>query len=177
MTIQAGNGRVGLSADASRMATVVQSFAIAPRIVAGQLNDLRQITFENRHLVANTDARSITYTNEGLTLQGWLLAPKNLQPGKTYPMAVYVHGGPAHFQESRFGWDDTLPALLDHGYFVFEPNYRGSFGQGDDFTRANVWISAAATCVTFWRAWMPSKKSHPSTTSGSRSSVIPTAAS
>lgn len=138
VTIQAGNGRVGLSADARRMATVVQSFTLAPRIVSGPLNDPRQITFENRDLVANTEPRSISYRNEGLTLQGWLLAPMNLQQGKTYAMAVYVHGGPAHFQESRFGWDDTVTALLDHGYFVFEPNYRGSFGQGDEFTRANV---------------------------------------
>ena len=138
VTIQAGDGRVSLSADAKGMATVMQSFTIAPRIVAGRLKDLHQITFENRDLIANTDARSITYTNEGLTLQGWLLAPKNLQPGKTYAMAVYVHGGPAHFQESRFQWDNDVYALLDHGYFVFEPNYRGSFGQGDAFTRANV---------------------------------------
>jgi dipeptidyl aminopeptidase/acylaminoacyl peptidase len=139
-TIRAGDARVSLSADASRMATTQQSFTIAPRIVAGRLRDPRPITHENESLVANTDARSIRYTNEGLTIQGWLLAPKNLQPGKTYPMAVYVHGGPANFQEARFHWghDDDEYALLEHDYFIFMPNPRGSFGQGEAFTRGNI---------------------------------------
>ncbi len=139
-TIRAGDGRVSLSADAGRLATTQQSVTIAPRIVAGRLRDVRPITHENDSLVANADARSIRYTNEGLTIQGWLLAPKNLQPGKTYPLAVYVHGGPANFQEARFHWgyDDDEYALLDHDYFIFMPNPRGSFGQGEVFTRGNI---------------------------------------
>ena len=137
-TIRSGDGRVSLSADGSRMATTQQSFTLAPRIVAGRLNDLHPITHENDSFVANADARSISYSNEGFTIQGWLLAPKNLQPGKTYPMAVYVHGGPAHFQEARFHLDDDWHDLVEHGYYLFLPNPRGSFGQGEAFTRANV---------------------------------------
>jgi dipeptidyl aminopeptidase/acylaminoacyl peptidase len=53
-------------------------------------------------------------------------------------LAVYVHGGPAHFQEARFHLDDDWHDLVDHGYFLFVPNVRGSFGQGEAFTRANV---------------------------------------
>jgi len=137
-TIQAGDGRVSLSADATRMATTQQSFSIAPRIIAGPLNEVRPITHDNDGLIANTDARSIRYTNDGLNIHGWLLAPKNLQSGKTYPLAVYVHGGPAHFQEARFHWqdDDDVYGLLEHDYFVFMPNYRGSFGQGLEYQRA-----------------------------------------
>jgi dipeptidyl aminopeptidase/acylaminoacyl peptidase len=137
-TVLAGDGRVSLSADGRVMATTQQSFAIAPRIVVGRLNNLHPTTHENDGLVANTDARSISYTNEGFTIQGWLLAPKNLQPGKTYPMAVYVHGGPAHFQEARFHLDDDWHDIVEHGYFLFVPNPRGSFGQGEVFTRANI---------------------------------------
>jgi dipeptidyl aminopeptidase/acylaminoacyl peptidase len=137
-TIRAGDARVSLSADASQMATTQQSFTIAPRIVAGRISDLHPITHDNDSLVANMDTRSISYTNEGLTIHGWLLAPKNLRPGKTYPMAVYVHGGPAKFQEARFHLDDDWHDLVDHGFFVFVPNVRGSFGQGETFTRANV---------------------------------------
>jgi dipeptidyl aminopeptidase/acylaminoacyl peptidase len=37
------------------------------------------------------------------------------------------------------GWGGFLPsALAAEGYFVFEPNPRGSYGQGEAFTRANV---------------------------------------
>jgi len=34
-------------------------------------------------------------------------------------------------------WDFGI-ALAGSGYFVFQPNPRGSFGQGEAFTRANV---------------------------------------
>jgi dipeptidyl aminopeptidase/acylaminoacyl peptidase len=49
-----------------------------------------------------------------------------------------VHGGPSSAVEPRFDWEGTVHALLDHGYFIFEPNPRGSYGQGEAFTRANV---------------------------------------
>ena len=98
-TVRAGDARVSLSGDGRRMAATQQSFTIAPRIAAGRIDNLLRITHENDGLVADADAQSISYANEGITIQGWLLAPKILQPGKTYPLPVYVHGGPAHFQE------------------------------------------------------------------------------
>jgi len=52
---------------------------------------------------------------------------------------VDVHGGPgASVQPS---WPDTWDfgmALPSRGYFLFRPNPRGSFGQGQAFTQANV---------------------------------------
>jgi dipeptidyl aminopeptidase/acylaminoacyl peptidase len=137
-TVRAGDARISLSSDGNHLATVQQSFTIAPRIVAGALDSTRPITHENDGFAGNADVRSVNFTNEGLTIQGWLLAPKGLQPGKRYPMAVYVHGGPAHFQEARFHFDDEWRELIDRGYFIFVPNIRGSFGQGEAFTRANV---------------------------------------
>jgi len=50
-----------------------------------------------------------------------------------------VHGGPA--AETRPGWPRPglpLQLLSSQGYFVFMPNPRGSYGQGEAFTRANV---------------------------------------
>jgi dipeptidyl aminopeptidase/acylaminoacyl peptidase len=54
-------------------------------------------------------------------------------------MIVEVHGGPAGVV--RASWARPgLPLQLfsEQGYFVFMPNPRGSYGQGEDFTRANV---------------------------------------
>jgi dipeptidyl aminopeptidase/acylaminoacyl peptidase len=137
-SIAAGDGRLALSDDASRIATTRQTFATAPQIVAGGVKALTPITHDNDALAANTDARSISWTSEGFTVQGWLLAPKNMQPGKTYPMVVQVHGGPSSAVEPRFQWEGDARTLLDRGYFIFEPNPRGSYGQGETFTRANV---------------------------------------
>jgi dipeptidyl aminopeptidase/acylaminoacyl peptidase len=137
-SVFAGDGRLSLSADGKRAATGLQTFALAPRIVAGPLKALKPITHENDALVANADARSVTWTNEGHEVQGWLLTPKTAPAGKLAPMVVSVHGGPASAIEPRFVWEGSNYALLNHGYYLFLPNPRGSYGQGEAFTTANV---------------------------------------
>jgi dipeptidyl aminopeptidase/acylaminoacyl peptidase len=67
-----------------------------------------------------------------------LLSPLEVQPGKSYPMIVIVHGRPAAVVTPKFFWDERVASWLRNGYFVFQPNPRGSFGQGEAFTRANV---------------------------------------
>jgi dipeptidyl aminopeptidase/acylaminoacyl peptidase len=57
-------------------------------------------------------------------------------PSSKAPMVVIVHGGPA--SAVRPSWSDQALLLASQGYFVFMPNPRGSFGQGEAFTRANV---------------------------------------
>ncbi|THD78008.1 MAG: S9 family peptidase [Phenylobacterium sp.] len=135
---EAGDGELALSADGRSAAATLQTFALAPRIVAGPVGALRAITHDNDALAANAEARSITWSNEGFQVQGWLLAPKGVAAGKTYPMAVVVHGGPSSAVTPRFLWEGSTHALLDHGYYVFLPNPRGSYGQGEAFTKANV---------------------------------------
>jgi hypothetical protein len=57
---------------------------------------------------------------------------QGLRPSKKYPMIVEVHGGPSASAGPRGG---TQWAEL--GYFDFQPNPRGSFGQGEKFVQAN----------------------------------------
>jgi dipeptidyl aminopeptidase/acylaminoacyl peptidase len=68
-----------------------------------------------------------------------LTYPLHYDPGRRYPLVVQVHGGPG--QAARPRWPITFFdfTLLSHqGYFVLRPNPRGSFSQGEAFTRANV---------------------------------------
>jgi dipeptidyl aminopeptidase/acylaminoacyl peptidase len=81
-------------------------------------------------------ARSITWHNEGLRIQGWLQMPAHYDPSKHYPMVVLVHGGPAYGVRPSWG-NSFANALSAMGYFVLQPNPRGSFGQGEKFTQAN----------------------------------------
>jgi dipeptidyl aminopeptidase/acylaminoacyl peptidase len=53
-------------------------------------------------------------------------------------MIVEIHGGPSAAVTPTYLAADTTRNLIEHGYFVFEPNPRGSYGQGEAFTRANV---------------------------------------
>ncbi|WP_297697268.1 S9 family peptidase [Phenylobacterium sp.] len=137
-SIGAGDGHFSMSADGRELATSYQTFALAPRIVAGPLGKAVPITHDNDALTANAEAKSVTWTNEGHQIQGWLLTPKGLTAGKTYPMAVQVHGGPSAAVTPRFIWEGDVHALLGHGYFIFLPNPRGSYGQGEAFTKANI---------------------------------------
>jgi dipeptidyl aminopeptidase/acylaminoacyl peptidase len=72
-------------------------------------------------------------------VQGWLICPANFDPEKKYPLIVDVHGGPSAAVLSSWpGSGDFGMALAASGYFVLQPNPRGSFGNGEAFTRANV---------------------------------------
>src|SRR5437667_9292132 len=58
-------------------------------------------------------------------------------------MVVLIHGGPSSVTTSDwpagFGMARAIiAALSSRGYYVLLPNPRGSYGQGEEFTRANV---------------------------------------
>jgi dipeptidyl aminopeptidase/acylaminoacyl peptidase len=82
---------------------------------------------------------SISWKSDSFRAQGWLMAPKDFDPAKKYPLLVLVHGGPASAEWSRWGGNGSLSAAAFSalGYFVLQPNPRGSFGQGEAFTQAN----------------------------------------
>ncbi|GGY44543.1 peptidase [Pseudoduganella albidiflava] len=136
------DGRLSFSADGSMLAGAVEDFASAPRLVAGTLAQPRQLTRDNDRLAAQVAVRNVAWTNEGFANQGWLVGPLHPVAGKKYPMIVQVHGGPASAVTPRYipageAGNSVVRSLVDAGYFVFMPNPRGSFGQGQDFARAN----------------------------------------
>ncbi|MCL2659695.1 MAG: S9 family peptidase, partial [Acidobacteriaceae bacterium] len=122
------------------IAIIRSSFERPPEVWAGPVQSLRQITHLNDGLKpAWGKTASIEWINDGFHVQGWLLYPANYDPAKKYPLLVYVHGGPSsalipHWPGTSFG-PAPFSAL---GYFVFMPNPRGSFGQGEKFTQANI---------------------------------------
>jgi dipeptidyl aminopeptidase/acylaminoacyl peptidase len=138
VSMSSGDGKVSLSADGKLLAGVAEDFTTPPHIGAGPVAAPRQITHDNDALTPQVTARSVTWTNEGYTVQGWLTGPATVEPGKKYPMIVIVHGGPSSAVQPTYLWKGTNNDLIQHGFFVFQPNPRGSFGQGEAFTRANV---------------------------------------
>ena len=82
---------------------------------------------------------SLNWESDAFQVQGWLMLPKDYDPTKKYPLIVEVHGGPAAAVISHWGGGGGLsPAAFSaHGYFVLQPNPRGSYGQGEEFTQAN----------------------------------------
>ena len=152
-----------LSCSRNRSAAVSQSFADPPELVAGPVGDWRTLTRANRGLAPPGTARSITWRSDGLDVQGWLLEPAatphdpaspvpGSQDGRIQgagerpvaaaparPLVVDVHGGPQAAALPTFpSTRGTLRALLDQGWTVVEPNYRGSFGGGEAFATASI---------------------------------------
>ena len=119
-------------------ATVHQDFTHAAEIEAGDLAAWHDITQANHAQSLNATAQSIQWTNEGLQAQGWLLLPKGAAVGQKLAMITDVHGGPAWANLPEFVGQGYERHLLDAGYALFLPNPRGSYGQGEAFTKANV---------------------------------------
>jgi dipeptidyl aminopeptidase/acylaminoacyl peptidase len=82
---------------------------------------------------------SLNWKSDEFHVQGWLMLPKDYDPAKKYPLIVEVHGGPAAAVVAHWGNGGGLSATAFSalGYFVLQPNPRGSYGQGEEFTEAN----------------------------------------
>ncbi len=78
--------------------------------------------------------------DDGVNIEGIIHYPHDYDTGKSYPLVVQTHGGPA--SSDKYGLSRSFarynPVLTGHGYIVFQPNYRGSTGYGDDFLRDMV---------------------------------------
>ena len=137
----AGDGKVAVAANGATVASVIEDFTHPPEIHVGALTGgavaLRAVTNGNAGHPPLVAARSLTWTSDGRPVQGWLLSPLAPRPGKR-PMVTEVHGGPSSAAEPAYLWNSLDRRLIDAGYVVFRPNPRGSYGQGEAFTRANV---------------------------------------
>jgi dipeptidyl aminopeptidase/acylaminoacyl peptidase len=140
ITTQGWLPAVSFSRDGKTCALIRHSFERPPELCAGPVGDWKQVTHRNDKARPRWgEARSLYWKSDDFTVQGWLLYPHNYDPKRRYPMVVSVHGGPSSAR--RPSWPGTpfdLAALASEGYFVFFPNPRGSYGQGEKFTRANV---------------------------------------
>ncbi len=133
-----------LAKDGQLIAVVRSTYNTPPEVWSGPAGGWRQLTNNNVTVSATSGkAESVEWTNEGFNIQGWLVPPATIEPNKKYPMVVLIHGGPSGVTTpewpASFGMSRAIIAgLSSRGYYVFLPNPRGSYGQGEDFARANV---------------------------------------
>jgi dipeptidyl aminopeptidase/acylaminoacyl peptidase len=119
-------------------AALLESFSAAPEVWAGTPGAWKAVTSVNAGARSWWgEARSLHWTSDGATVQGWLLPPRDADPSVKRPMVVVAHGGPSGM--SSAGWPSRWTGVLpSQGYYVFLPNPRGSFGFGEAFTAGNV---------------------------------------
>ncbi|HEV7669488.1 MAG TPA: alpha/beta fold hydrolase [Thermoanaerobaculia bacterium] len=136
LTGRGGALSLALAADGKTSAAIRHSFQHPPEIWAGEIGAWQQITKRNAEVHPLwSEPKDLRWTNDGLSIQGWLLSPAHPEPGKRLPLVVLIHGGPsaAHLP----GWPTMAGVLAEAGFYVLMPNPRGSFGFGTAFQAAN----------------------------------------
>jgi len=135
-TLARGDASVSLACPSGLMATFHESFTSPPEIATGTGIQWKDLTAVNAGLKTPARVQSLQWISDGFTVQGWLLLPEHVD-GKL-PLITTIHGGPAGATLPLFRGPGLQQTLLERGYAVFYPNPRGSFGQGERFTAANV---------------------------------------
>ncbi len=100
--------------------------------------ELRRLTGFNDALfneLALSTPEYLPYTGvDDWPMDGWILKPRNFDPGKKYPLIVEIHGGPS--TQYGYGFIHEMQMLAAAGYVVLYTNPRGSIGYGRDFALA-----------------------------------------
>ena len=133
-----------------RKALIVLAFALAAIPAAAQRRDFEQVIKSNDdvlwylklgdvaavdkvHLTSPKPERTTNPTGQGagnpMIIPAYVFTPKNLK-GKA-PLIVLIHGG-VHGDFDTF-YAHIVRELIDQGYVIVAPEYRGSTGYGEDF--------------------------------------------
>ncbi|MGZ9792006.1 S9 family peptidase [Bacillus atrophaeus] len=73
-------------------------------------------------------------TEDGVTVNGWLLKPARFEEDKKYPLILNIHGGPHMMYGNTYFHE--FQVLAAKGYAVVYVNPRGSHGYGQTFVNA-----------------------------------------
>jgi dipeptidyl aminopeptidase/acylaminoacyl peptidase len=138
-SITAGEEVLSVSRDGKNSATIRMSWSNAPEVWDGPTAQWSQRTHANdslKPLWGKTE--KLHWKSDRFSVEGWLMYPVHYDASHKYPVVVSVHGGPAAALKPSWPSSYNMAALSSQGYFVFFPNPRGSYGEGESFTRANV---------------------------------------
>ncbi len=88
------------------------------------------------------------HARDGLEIPAYLAVPPHIGEAP-YPLIVWPHGGPHYVRESQ-EFDGLRQFLATRGYAVFAPNFRGSWGYGNEFASAGLreWGGAMQDDIT-----------------------------
>ena len=134
--------RISAAAHSSRVAFVYSSLQKPCEVyLAETVSDLaraRRITSFNQYLADAALPEGKPYrwaADDGVEAEGMLIYPPGKFGAKRLRMLTLIHGGPNDADGNRLkaDWYQWGIMAAAQGWLVFEPNYRGSIGYGDQF--------------------------------------------
>ncbi|MBI3182507.1 MAG: S9 family peptidase [Myxococcales bacterium] len=93
----------------------------AEKVAAAQTGEYEQFSFPGA---------------KGETVYGYLVRPVGFKPGRKYPVAVIVHGGPQGSMKDQFHYRWNPQVYAGAGYAVVFVDFHGSTGYGQAFSDA-----------------------------------------
>ncbi len=143
---------ISVAAHSSRVAFVYSSLGKPEEVYladsATKLDQAHPISSFNKLFTERDLPQGKPYqwkADDGTTIEGMLIYPPGtFEPGsyesgkpeaRRLPMLTFIHGGPADADGNHFeaDWYQWAALAATNGWLVFEPNYRGSTGYGDNF--------------------------------------------
>ncbi len=107
-------------------------------LAAADGSDLKQVTHYNAADLKNAKVGDFEFfTFKGAndaTVQGYVVKPVDYQPGKTYPVAFIIHGGPQGAMGNGWSYRWNPQTYAGQGFAVVTVNFHGSTGYGQAFT-------------------------------------------
>ncbi|MBS0214742.1 MAG: S9 family peptidase [Proteobacteria bacterium] len=153
--VDVANGEVTAISGAKKGS--ISSFAVAGNTVAFMRNSLqsgdqlfvtdaqgkppeRAITPSAGEMLPDVkfaDAEQFTFIGwNGETVHGYVVKPWNYQPGKKYPVAFLIHGGPQGSFGNGWSYRWNPQTYAGQGYAAVMIDFHGSTGYGQKFTDA-----------------------------------------
>ncbi|HKA90016.1 MAG TPA: S9 family peptidase [Haliangiales bacterium] len=93
----------------------------ADRLAAARMGETEEMTFPGAG---------------GDTVHAWIVKPVDFAPGRTYPVAFLVHGGPQGSWHDDFHYRWNPQVFAGAGYAVIAVDFHGSTGYGQAFVDA-----------------------------------------
>ena len=109
-------------------------------VMRGDGSDERQVSTNNSAQlrdIAFGDFEQFTFIGwNDETVHGFVLKPANYQPGKRYPVAFLIHGGPQGSFGNSWSYRWNPQTYAGQGFAVVMIDFHGSTGYGQGFTDA-----------------------------------------
>jgi len=105
---------------------------------AGLKSRLAEYSFSPKTFFSFTDSNTTLPDGQVVALNGWQILPHNFDSTKTYPVLIYVYGGPgSQTVINSWGWNDYFwhQLLAQKGFVVVSVDNRGTGARGELFKK------------------------------------------